>query len=92
MVGVDFNPEDVDGTVDAVVKYQEKFGDTDNLLLFVTSKEGLDEAKKALYLKLIDKGWEKKDILAIGGAGTTRRSRGNLDRFSGGGGGFRRRR
>jgi hypothetical protein len=90
VIGVDFNPADVDGAAMAIEAYKEKFGDTDNLLLNVTSGEGLDEAKQILYMKLIEKGWEKKEIYAIGGAGESRRSQGNLDRFGGGGPAFRR--
>ena len=37
-------------------------GDTDNLVLFVTSTEKLDEAKQALYVSLIKKGWQPDDI------------------------------
>jgi hypothetical protein len=83
LIGVDFNPEDVDGCVKQLEMFRQKLGDTDNILLYVTSKEGLDEAKKELYFKLVEKGWEKKEIYAIGGAGTTRRSRGNLDKLAG---------
>ncbi len=88
VVGVDFNPQDVAGCVNQLETLKAKFGDTDNLLLNVTSKIGLDEAKSELYMQLIKKGWEKRDIYSIGGAGTTRRSRGNLDRFGGGGPAF----
>ncbi|MBN2088038.1 M28 family peptidase [candidate division KSB1 bacterium] len=93
LVGVDFNPEDVEGCVHQLETLKAKFGDIDNLLLNVTSKINLDEAKKELYAQLLKKGWEKKDIYAIGGVGTTRRGRGNLERFGGGpgfpfGGGF----
>ncbi len=88
LVGVDFNPEDVEGCVNQLETLKAKFGDIDNFLLNVTSKINLDEAKKELYAQLLKKGWEKKDIYAIGGAGTTRRGRGNLERFGGGGPGF----
>lgn len=88
VVGVDFNPEDVAGCVNQLETLKSRFGDIDNLLLNVTSKANLDEAKRELYQQLLQKGWEKKDIYAIGGAGTTRRGRGNLERFGGGGPGF----
>ncbi len=82
LVCVDFDPKDVDACVTVLEKMKEVFGDLDNLLLNVVSKDELNTARKALYKKLIEKGWTKKEIYAIGGAGESRRSRGNLDRFS----------
>ena len=33
-----------------------------DLFLFLTATEGLDEAKRSLYLRLIDKGWTHNEI------------------------------
>lgn len=92
LIGVDFNSEDIGSTVAQLETFKTKFGDTDNFLLNVTSKNGLDEAKQSLYMGLIEKGWKKEEIYAIGGAGTTRRSRGNLDVLPGARPAFPRRR
>jgi len=81
LICVEFDPQDIERALITIDDYKKKFGDTDNLLLNVTSKTGLDDAKQALYMHLVEKGWEKKDIYAIGGAGATRRSQGNLDPF-----------
>ena len=57
-------------------------GDTDNLVLSVTTEEGMDEAKTALYMGLIEKGWAHLDIAGDrrAGGGITG---GNLNVFSG---------
>ncbi len=81
LIGVDFHPDSIDKCVDQLELLKTKFGDTDNLLLNVVSEVNLEDAKKELYHRLIDKGWEKKDIYAIGGTGTSRRSQGNLDQL-----------
>ena len=81
LVGVDFDPEDVNGCAEQLESLKNKFGDTDNLLLNVTSKTDFDDAKKDLYQQLIKNGWNKKEIYSIGGAGKSRRSRGNLDQL-----------
>ena len=61
-----------------------QLGDTDNLVLSVTTETGMDEAKKALYLGLIEAGWEHLEIAGDrrAGGGITG---GNLRAFSGGG-------
>ncbi|MCP4711159.1 MAG: hypothetical protein GY869_21270, partial [Planctomycetes bacterium] len=41
-------------------------GDSDNLVLFCTTAEGLEDTKVDLYLGLIEKGWEAAEI---GGSG-----------------------
>lgn len=83
LIGVDFNPEDIESCITQLETFKTKFGDTDNFLLNVISEDGLDDARKVLYQSLIKKGWKKEEIYAIGGAGVTRRSRGNLDVFAG---------
>ncbi len=81
LVGVDFDSNNIEACVKQLETLKSKFEDTDNLLLNVTSKDDLDEAKRDLYQQLIKKGWKKKEIYGIGGAGTSRRSRGNLDQL-----------
>lgn len=84
IIGVDFDPENVDETVKVLNNFKKKLGDTDNLILNVTKKEGLDKAKKELYLSLSKAGWSKKEIYPIGGVGTERGSQGNFDVLPGG--------
>ena len=62
LLGVNFDPADVAGCVKRLDRAKAFLGDTDNLVLFVTSTEGLDEAKQALYVSLIEKGWRPDDI------------------------------
>jgi hypothetical protein len=81
LISVDFDPKEIDACVEQLEALKTKFDDTDNLLLNVTNKDELDEAKKNLFKQLIKNGWKKKEIYAIGGAGTSRRSRGNLDQL-----------
>jgi len=92
ILAIDFHPEDVEGAVDQLVALNERFAGSDNLLLNVRSVSGLDDAKQALYLALIEKGWEKEAIWAVGGAGINRGSLGNLGKLSRGRGRLRRRR
>lgn len=62
LLGVNFDPADVAGCVKRLDRAKAFLGDTDNLVLFLTSTEGLDEAKQALYVSLIEKGWRPDDI------------------------------
>ena len=55
--------------------YKETFGDTDNLVLRLLSDEGLDQAKRELYMRLVKKGWEKAEITAISGSSGRARGR-----------------
>jgi hypothetical protein len=69
LLGVKFDPQNVDGCVERLVKVKAALGDSDNLVLYVTSMEGLDEAKKDLYVRLFKKGWKAEEI------GSARRGR-----------------
>ncbi|MCP4726486.1 MAG: M20/M25/M40 family metallo-hydrolase [bacterium] len=73
VVTVDFDPTDVDGCVTKLEEMKNRFGGTDNFLLYLKSTDNLDEAKKDLYLKLFKKGWTKNDIYAIAGVSTSGR-------------------
>ena len=81
LVAVDFDPEDVESSVSRLEDLKTRFGDRDNLILNLTSRKSLKEGKKALYRQLIERGWTKKEIYAIGGAGTSRGSLGNLSKL-----------
>ena len=69
LLGVKFDPRDVEGCVERLEKAKAALGDSDNLVLYLTSTEGLDEAKKDLYIRLIRKGWKAEEI------GSSRRGR-----------------
>jgi len=62
LLAVKFDPQDVEGCVERLVKAKAALGDSDNLVLYVTSTEGLDEAKQDLYVRLIKKGWKPEEI------------------------------
>jgi len=81
LLGVKFDPDDVEGCVERLVKAKAALGDSDNLVLFVTSTEGLEEAKKALYISLVKKGWQADEI---GGVRSRRRGRDRRPGIAGG--------
>ena len=72
LLGVKFDPRDVEGCVKRLEEAKAALGDSDNLVLYLTSTEGLDEAKKDLYVRLIKKGWKAEEI----GSARRRRFRG----------------
>lgn len=77
LIGIDFDPLKVDDCFQRIITWKTRLGDSNNLILYVTSDQGLEDGKKELYAKLLAAGWTKKEIYAIGGAAV-------------GGGGFRR--
>lgn len=62
LLAVEFDPARVDDCAERLQTVRTALGDTDNLVLSVTSNYNLDEAKQALYLKLIEQGWEPEEI------------------------------
>ncbi|MFC1662376.1 M28 family peptidase, partial [Gemmatimonadota bacterium] len=82
ILGIEMNPSDVAATISELEDMKVRLGDTDNLVLSVTTEEGLEEAKKALYLGLIDRGWEHLEIAGDRRAGGGIAG-GNLRVFSG---------
>lgn len=62
LLTVKFDPGDVEGCIERLETLKAALGDTDNLVLSVTSKAGLDEAKQDLYVRLIKKGWTAEEI------------------------------
>jgi hypothetical protein len=67
ILGVKFDPEDVNGCVERLEKAKAALGDTDNLVLCVSSTEGLDQAKQDLYMALMKKGWKAEEVGSAGG-------------------------
>jgi len=60
--GVNCDPQDVNGFVARLEELKSRLRERKNLFLFLTSTKGLDEAKRPLYLGLIDKGWTHNEI------------------------------
>ena len=87
IVGIPMNPSDVNACISDLEGMKLQLGDTDNLVLSVTTDEGMDEAKTALYMGLIEKGWEHLDIAGDRRAGGGIAG-GNLRVFSGAGAGM----
>jgi hypothetical protein len=85
VLAVTMDPSDVETCISDLEGLKLQLGDTDNLVLNVTTEEGMDEAKSALYMGLLDAGWEHLEI-----AGDRRAGGGitgsNLRVFSSGGG------
>jgi len=62
IVAVTMDPSDVGTTISDLEGLKLRLGDTDNMVLSITTDRGMDEAKTALYLGLIERGWEHLDI------------------------------
>lgn len=89
LLGINFDPADVSGCIARLEAAKTQLGDTDNLVLFVTSTDGMDDAKEPFYMGLIKKGWSHAEIvgerdgppgvaggaLSIFGGGAARRGR-----------------
>jgi hypothetical protein len=84
ILAVPMDPANVGRTIARLEELKALLGDTDNFVLSVTSEAGMDQAKTALYLGLLDKGWTPAEI-----AGDRRAGGGiagaALSAFSGGG-------
>ncbi len=62
MLGINFDPKKVSEFLVRVEESKVRLGQRKNLFAFVTSTEGLEEAKKAVYLGLLDRGWAHNEI------------------------------
>jgi hypothetical protein len=87
IVAITMDPSDVNACITDLESMKMQLGDTDNLVLSVTTEAGMDEAKTALYMGLIEKGWEHLDIAGDRRAGGGIAG-GNLNVFSGAGAGM----
>ena len=63
LFGVNLDPKVVPEFIDRVEKIKSQLGERKNLFAYLTGAEGLDDAKTALYLGLIDKGWAHNEIV-----------------------------
>ena len=80
LLAVKFDPADVAGCIERLEEIKVALGDTDNLIVSVTSTNKLDEAKQDLYVRLIKNGWTKEEI---GSSRRGRRRRGSGERPKG---------
>jgi hypothetical protein len=62
MLGINFDPQKVSEFLVRVEESKLRLGQRKNLFAFVTSTEGLEEAKKAVYMGLLDRGWAHNEI------------------------------
>jgi hypothetical protein len=85
VLGVTMDPTDVEECISDLEGLKLQLGDTGNLVLSVLPAEDMDEAETALYLGLLEKGWDQVEIVgdrrAGGGVAGS-----NLNVFSGAGG------
>jgi hypothetical protein len=61
-LGVDLDPQQVGDFITRLEQARQQLGERRNLVAFLTSTKGLDEAKQPLYLGLIDRGWAHNEI------------------------------
>ena len=80
VLGITFDPNKVEESVVQLDGAKAMLGDVDNLFLSLTTNDGVDEAKVALYMGLIEKGWTHEEIAGArrGGGGI---ATGTLSRF-----------
>lgn len=82
VLGITMNPSDVNACISDLEGMKQQLGDTDNLVLSVTTDAGMDEAKTALYMGLLERGWEHLEIAGDRRAGGGIAG-GNLNAFAG---------
>jgi hypothetical protein len=62
LLGIDFDPEKVEDFIARVEKAKNQLGERRNLFAYLTATRGLEEAKRPLYLALVDRGWIHNEI------------------------------
>ena len=69
VLSVDYDPEDVDGSVEKADQAKKLAGAANSLVVFAKSADKLNDlaAKRAFYFGLIKKGWKTTEIDAIVG-------------------------
>jgi hypothetical protein len=61
-LGIDLDPQKAGDFITRVEKTRKQLGERRNLFAFLTSTEGLEKAKRPLYLGFIDRGWTHNEI------------------------------
>jgi hypothetical protein len=69
LLGVDLDPQKVDDFITRLENLKGLLGERGNLFAYLTSAEGLEEAKQPLYLRLVDRGWTHNEICGDRGRG-----------------------
>ena len=64
--GVNLDPKAVDDFLTRVEQLKSLLGERRNMFAFLTGTEGLKEAKSALYMGLLDRGWARSEIAGTG--------------------------
>lgn len=67
LLGIDLDPKKVDDFITRLEKTKSLLDERGNLFAFLTATEGLEEAKRPLYLGLIAKGWTHNEICGTRG-------------------------
>jgi hypothetical protein len=62
ILGIEIDPADPGRAVSDIEGMKVLLGDTDNLVLCATTQEGLEEAESAIYMGLLERGWEHLEI------------------------------
>jgi hypothetical protein len=65
LLGVDLDPKKAAEFVARVEKLKSQLGERKNLFAYLTSNDGLSEAKRSLYVRLVDRGWAHNEIGGI---------------------------
>ncbi|MFC1783738.1 hypothetical protein ACFL02_09185, partial [Planctomycetota bacterium] len=63
LLGINFDPQNVADCIDRLENAKECLGDSDNLIIFVTDTEGLDDAAQKLYDGLKKAGWTDEETI-----------------------------
>jgi hypothetical protein len=64
LCGVTLDPAAVDTFLTRVEELKSRLGERRNLFAYLAKTDGLDEAKAALYLGLLDRGWGRGEIVS----------------------------
>ena len=62
LIGINFTPGEEENCIERLVNAKELLGDSDNLVVFIASTEGLEEAAGKLQKGLKEAGWEDNEI------------------------------
>jgi hypothetical protein len=61
-IGIDLDPKNIEAFLTRLEKMRKRLGERKNLFAYLTSIDGLNEAKRPLYLGLVDRGWSHNEI------------------------------
>lgn len=61
-IGIDLDPKNVEDFLTRLENVRKRLGERRNLFAYLTSIDGLNEARRPLYLGLVDRGWSHNEI------------------------------